>query len=182
MENLPLPDDRPTGLSAGLSHLWAGWRSTAWSATPSGMAPEPEPGCTFCRIIESPVSLAEKLVLHHDDQVVVLMNLYPYTSGHIMACPSRHVGSLAELADDESEALWAAIRRADVVVRATFHPDGLNIGMNQGRAAGASIPDHLHVHVVPRWKSDTNFMTAIADTRVMIETVYRSYERLLEHW
>ncbi len=142
----------------------------------------PEPGCVFCRIINAPATNAEKLVINQDQHVVVLMNLYPYTSGHIMVNPVRHVGSLGALTDAEAGALWASVRRADAVVRATFHPDGLNIGMNQGRAAGASIPDHLHVHVVPRWTSDTNFMTAVADTRVMIETVHRSYERLLEHW
>ena len=166
----------------GLAHLWAGWRSTAWSATPSAMLPVQEPGCVMCRIASSPVSNGERLVVHQDEQAIVLMNLYPYTSGHLMVCPVRHTGNLGDLSDLESSALWATILRADDAIRRTFHPDGVNVGINQGRAAGASIPDHLHVHIVPRWAADTNFMTAVADTRVMIETVHRSYERLMEHW
>jgi ATP adenylyltransferase len=168
--------------AVGLAHLWAGWRSTAWSENPSGMAPVREPGCVMCRIAQSPASPAERLVVAQDDHVIVLMNLYPYTSGHIMVCPVRHTGLLGDLTEAEAAALWTTIRHADLAIRRTFHPDGVNIGINQGQAAGASIPDHLHVHVVPRWTADTNFMTAVADTRVMIETVHRSFERLAAHW
>jgi ATP adenylyltransferase len=167
---------------SGLAHLWAGWRSAGFSSSASGMSAPPVVGCVFCRIVDSPEPAADKLVLHHDDRVMVLMNLYPYTSGHLMVIPTAHIGRLADLPPETSTAIWDMIRRADVAVRRTFHPDGTNIGINQGRAAGASIPDHLHVHIVPRWSNDTNFMTAVADTRVMIETVQRSYERLSAKW
>jgi ATP adenylyltransferase len=166
----------------GLAHLWAGWRSAGFSSSASGMSAPAAPGCVFCRIIASPEPLEDKLVLHQDEAVMVLMNLYPYTSGHLMVVPTPHVGELAELGAETSASMWQMIGKADAVIRSTFHPDGTNIGINQGRAAGASIPDHLHVHIVPRWANDTNFMTAVADTRVMIETVHRSFERLSTNW
>jgi ATP adenylyltransferase len=183
----PTPPNEPNEHEAdsaryGLAHLWAGWRAVGFAGSSSGMAAPRPDGCVFCRIAESAEPLADKLVLFQDSQLMVIMNLYPYTSGHIMVIPSKHVGEINALDQLESAALWDAIRKSDEVVRRTFHPDGVNIGINQGRAAGASVPDHLHVHVVPRWASDTNFMTAVADTRVMIETVYRSYERLSMNW
>jgi diadenosine tetraphosphate (Ap4A) HIT family hydrolase len=180
----------PVPAAPGLAHLWAGWRSAGFArrsaedtaADPSGMKAPAEPGCVFCRIAQSPLPAVERLVVAQQDGLMVVMNLYPYTSGHVMVIPERHTDVIAGLSDPESDALWAMIRRADIAVRKTFHPDGTNIGINQGIGAGASIPDHLHVHIVPRWANDTNFMTTVADTRVMIETIHRSYERLAGNW
>jgi ATP adenylyltransferase len=179
VSEVPVSDEAP-----GLAHLWAGWRSEGFVGSKSGMTPVDPPGCVFCRIAHSAqnAKAPQALILHCDKGIQVVMNLYPYTSGHLMVMPTRHVGTLDELTAEESDELWRVIRYADSVVRQTYKPDGTNIGMNQGRGSGASIPDHLHVHVVPRWVSDTNFMTAIADTRVMIETVHRSYERLAANW
>jgi ATP adenylyltransferase len=175
------PDQTP-----GLAHLWAGWRSEGFARSKSGMTPVDPPGCVFCRIADSAknpqVDTKAALILSQAKGIQVVLNMYPYTSGHLMVMPTRHVGGLADLTSEESDELWRVIRYADSIVRKTYKPDGTNIGMNQGRGSGASIPDHLHVHVVPRWASDTNFMTAIADTRVMIETVQRSYERLAANW
>jgi diadenosine tetraphosphate (Ap4A) HIT family hydrolase len=179
-----MTDFETSGSPMGLAHLWAGWRSAGFtkSTDPSGMKAPTEPGCVFCRIVASEAPLAEKMVLEQSNGIMVLMNLYPYTSGHLMVIPERHTDGIAGLSDDESDTLWAMTRKADAAVRRTFHPDGTNVGINQGRGAGASIPDHLHVHIVPRWANDTNFMTTVADTRVMIETIHRSYERLAENW
>jgi diadenosine tetraphosphate (Ap4A) HIT family hydrolase len=110
------------------------------------------------------------------------MNRYPYTSGHMMVIPRRHIANIGDLDPDESTELWQMINHGDAAVRKTFDPDGVNVGINQGRAAGAGIPAHLHVHIVPRWASDTNFMTTIAETRVIPEPLNRSHERLAATW
>ena len=106
------------------------------------------------------------------------MNLYPYTSGHLMVMPLRHVGELEALTDDERDELWASVTRAVSAVKAVYAPDGVNVGINLGRAAGAGVPGHLHVHVVPRWLADSNFMTAVADTRVLPESLGESAAKL----
>src|SRR5205807_6276832 len=96
-----------------------------------------------------------------------ILNAYPYTSGHVMVLPVRHVGELSELADDESAALWAAARAAVGALQSAYRPEGINLGANLGRAAGAGVPGHLHLHAVPRWNGDTNFMTSVAEARVL---------------
>lgn len=172
-----------------LDHLWAGWRSQyVTSATPPGPAPTDalppdDPGhCVFCRIAASGPPSAENGVLWRGPSTYAVLNAYPYTSGHLMVVPTRHVGSLAELNDDEGQELWAALRRGVGALEASYHPEGINIGANLGRAAGAGIPRHLHLHAVPRWVGDTNFMTAVAGSRVLPETLAVSWERLHRHW
>jgi ATP adenylyltransferase len=112
----------------------------------------------------------------------VVMNLYPYNSGHLMIAPRRHVGSLAEATAEELAEMMALARKIETVFRDAYTPDGINIGMNLGRAAGAGVADHIHLHVVPRWAGDANFMTAIGDTRVIAEDPHRACERLRAHF
>jgi ATP adenylyltransferase len=187
-QSLGDPQQRPTQVDQlnesqqGLAHLFAGWRAAGFTASKTGRDAPVEDTCVFCRIVATPMPDDKALIFQRTDGVMCVMNLYPYSSGHLLVMPTRHVADLGSLEDDEAAALWRVIRHADGVLRRTYHPDGINIGINQGLAAGASIPDHLHVHLVPRWKSDTNFMTAIADTRVLIETVAYSFERLRANW
>jgi len=111
-----------------------------------------------------------------------ILNRYPYTSGHLLILPNRGVPDLDDLTADEFGELWETVRAAAQALRAAYTPDGLNIGVNIGRGAGAGVPDHLHVHVVPRWAGDTNFTTAVAETRVMPESLDVSFERISSAW
>jgi ATP adenylyltransferase len=111
-----------------------------------------------------------------------VLNAYPYTSGHLMVMPTRHVAELEELTFDESSAVWSGLTSAVLAVKRAYRPDGLNLGVNLGRVAGAGIPGHFHVHVLPRWSGDTNFMTAVADTRVIPESLPDTDAKLRAAW
>jgi ATP adenylyltransferase len=164
-----------------LEHLWAGWRSSFVTGA-TGSAPEGQ--CVFDAIIASALPDDETHILwrHPSGSVLALLNAYPYTSGHLMLMPTRHVGELEELTLEESGAIWAGVSGAVRAIKASYRPDGLNIGANLGRAAGAGIPGHFHVHVLPRWNGDTNFMTTVADTRVLPETLSASAAKLRAAW
>ncbi len=179
-----------------LERMWAGWRSAYVTGIPgphdhdadvadSKAAGHVDGGpdrCVFCRIAASGPPSPDTGVLWVGGTVLVVLNAYPYASGHLMAVPLRHVGGLAGLTDDESAELWAATRPGAAALEAAYRPEGINLGANLGEAAGAGIPRHLHLHAVPRWKGDTNFMTAVADTRVLPETLASSWERLTAAW
>ncbi|MGH8979139.1 MAG: HIT family protein [Acidimicrobiia bacterium] len=161
-----------------LERLWAGWRGAYVSGlTPDGHAGE----CVFCRIVATDDDEAA-MVLERTEYTIAVMNLYPYGSGHLMIAPLHHVGSLEDLDDTETAALAFAQRRALRAVRAAYGPEGINLGANLGRAAGAGVPDHVHVHVLPRWAADTNFMTSVAEARVLPEPLTDSYRKLRSHW
>lgn len=133
------------------------------------------PGCVLCRARDGE---AERLVVHVAERNFVVMNLYPYSSGHAMVAPLRHVGSLAEATLEELAEMMALARRLEQAFREEYRPDGVNVGMNLGRPAGAGVADHIHLHVVPRWTGDTNFMTVVAGTRVIPEDPERACRRL----
>lgn len=124
--------------------------------------------CIFCAALGSDDDL-EAHVLHRGDEAFVLLNAYPYNTGHLMIAPNRHVGELDELSPREREGLMELTSASTSFVREGMWPDGFNIGMNLGRVAGAGIPGHLHLHVVPRWGGDTNFMPVVGHTRVLPE-------------
>jgi ATP adenylyltransferase len=187
-----------------LDHLWAGWRSAYLDAggadgpqpgpdpppalEPAGPDPaeqaEAEARCVFCRILASGRPDDETNVIWRDGSglVVAVLNAYPYATGHLMVMPVRHTGELDTLGADEAGALWGGVARAVTAVKTAYRPDGLNVGINLGRAGGAGIPGHLHVHVVPRWDGDSNFMTAIAETRVLPEALPVTREKLSRAW
>jgi len=121
---------------------------------------------------------AEPLVIHRGERCLVLMNLYPYNGGHVMVAPLRHVGTLGDASVEELAEMMALARRLEAALGETYHPDGFNVGMNLGRPAGAGIADHIHLHVVPRWNGDTNFMTVVSETRVMSEEPTAACARL----
>ncbi|MGA2520674.1 MAG: HIT domain-containing protein [Acidimicrobiales bacterium] len=165
-----------------LEQLWAGWRHDyVTSATEAERSGE-DGGCVFCRIAASGPPSAENLVVWRDERSLVVMNAYPYSSGHVLVMPARHIGELSELTPDESAGLWSATCQAVATIEAEYDPDGVNVGANLGRAAGAGIPSHLHLHVLPRWSGDTNFMTSVAGVRVMPESLTVGWERLYRAW
>jgi ATP adenylyltransferase len=161
-----------------LERLWAGWRGeyVTGAATPA----EGDSGCVFCRILDSGEPDGATYVLWRGERTFALLNAYPYTNGHLMVMPVRHVGDLDDLDDDEADELFRDVRRAAAAVKAAYRPGGLNLGANLGRSAGAGVPDHLHLHVLPRWAGDTNFMTSVAEARVLPETLAESWRRLRE--
>ena len=175
-----------------LDHLWAGWRSeyvtsigsveAAVPGSPDGGTPDDPERCVFCRIASSGPPSAENGVLWVGTRTFAVLNAFPYASGHLMVLPIRHVGSLGALSDEEGAELWSATRRAVAALEAAFGPEGINLGANLGQAAGAGIPRHLHLHAVPRWLGDTNFMTAVAHTRVLPETLAATWMRLHQVW
>jgi len=138
-------------------------------------------GTLFERILASSDDEAAGIV-HRGERVSVILNAFPYGSGHMLVVPNRGVGKLSDLAADEARELWDTVQHAVLVAEAVYSPPGLNVGLNQGRAGGASVPDHLHVHVLPRWDADTNFMTSIAETRVLPEPLEDSLRKLRAAW
>jgi ATP adenylyltransferase len=170
-----------SGGNPALERLWAGWRSI-FVTTVDG--DDPKPDCVFCAILASGLPDEDTHILwrHRNGLVVAILNLYPYTSGHLMVMPARHVGDLEALTGDESAALWAAMAEAIRALKSAYRPDAINMGANIGRAAGAGVPDHFHVHVVPRWSGDTNFMTTVAEARVLPEAITDTWRRLRAAW
>ena len=162
-----------------LDHLWAGWRSEYIARAAAGATDRPAgQECVMCRLVSAPVDDPEAHVVWRGPGVTAALNAYPYTSGHLMVMPERHVGDLEALTADEAGGLWSAVTAAVVAVKAAYTPDGVNAGLNLGRAAGAGVPGHLHVHVLPRWAADTNFMTSVAEARVLQEALGVSWQKL----
>ena len=155
-----------------MHRLWAPWRLSY--VTKVGAAKD-DP-CVFCDAVAGPEP--SRLTLHRGDRCFVILNKYPYSNGHLMVVPRRHIGKLFEAAPDELTELMALTRTAEMALSEAYTPDGLNVGMNLGRPAGAGVVGHLHIHVVPRWNGDTNFMTVTADTRVVPEEPAQTVERL----
>jgi len=169
-----------------VEHLWAGWRMPYIRAG-SGEGDEPSivipEGMTlFEAILHSGRPDAETYILWRGDHSFALLNAYPYTSGHVMVLPQRAVPLLGDLTSEEYMELWEGVRLATVAITAAYEPQGMNIGANLGRGAGAGFPDHLHVHVLPRWEGDTNFMTSVANTRVLPEALADSWLRIRGAW
>jgi len=133
-------------------------------------------GCIFCIALEG--DRRERLLLGTTAASLVILNRFPYQNGHLMVAPRRHTASLTALPEAEHRDLAETLRRSIDTVAATFHPDGFNLGMNLGAAAGAGVVDHLHWHIVPRWAGDTNFMAAVAETRVIPQHLLETYDRL----
>jgi ATP adenylyltransferase len=149
--------------------LWAPWRMTYI------LGPK-DSGCIFCAAVQSD-DLRGQLVLAQQPAVVML-NKFPYVNGHLLVAPRRHAAHLSELPGDEFQRLMDALRRATAVLADALRPDGMNVGMNIGAAAGAGVADHAHWHIVPRWVGDTSFMPVFAEVRVIPEHLEATYDRL----
>ncbi len=162
--------------------LWAGWRHVYVSETTEAERRGVDDGCVFCAIVESGPPSAGNGTVWRGERAFAVLNAYPYASGHLLVLPLRHVSEMGELTPEESAELWSATLAAVRAVTTAYAPDGINLGANLGRAAGAGIPRHLHLHVVPRWSGDTNFMTSIASVRVIPETLAGAWEKLHRSW
>jgi ATP adenylyltransferase len=136
------------------------------------------PGCIFCEP-EGAVADRDRLILHRGEHVFVLLNRYPYAPGHLMVAPYAHEARLAALTDEARDELMERIADSAAIVEQAYGAEGLNVGANLGRAAGAGFADHLHFHLVPRWSGDTNFMTAIGELRVIPKHLQRIYDELI---
>lgn len=155
-----------------MKRLWAPWRM-AWI----GAAKAPRAGCIFCDAWASDDDRGQ-LVLTRSTHAFLILNAYPYASGHLMIALKRHVGAITEPQVEELADAMAMVQRAVTLLGAEYRPDGYNIGLNQGAIAGAGIADHLHIHVVPRWSGDANFIATIGEVRVLPESLDRTWERL----
>lgn len=160
-----------------LERLWAGWRAGYIEGVTTS---SPGDECLFCGLARAEPDDAQ--LLARDELAFSVLNAYPYTSGHLMVVPLRHEGELDGLGAEEADAVMVMTQQATTALRAAYRPDGINVGINLGRAAGAGVPGHLHVHVLPRWDGDTNFLTSVAEARVLPEALSRSRERLRDAW
>lgn len=160
--------------SEGSGILWAPWRMEY-------ILQETEPGCIFCQK-PAEKSDRENLILERGASCFVIMNRFPYNNGHLMVVPFRHLAELQELAPKERLEIMGLTADCLDVLRAAIHPEGFNVGMNLGAVAGAGIDDHLHLHIVPRWKADTNFLPVIGHTKVVSEGLWETYDRLREEF
>lgn len=169
-----------------IDRIWAGWRTTYIASVNEsdgvGLAPDSDGRSLFERILGSDESDAATHILWRGTFSFAILNAYPYGSGHLMVLPNRAVPDLEALEEAEYHELWSAVRDAVVAVKAAYTPDGVNVGVNLGRGAGAGVPDHVHVHVLPRWVADSNFMTAVAETRVLPEPLDVTWEKLRRTW
>ena len=154
-----------------MKRLWAPWRMEY-------IGGEQQPGCLFCRLIEHPDDPGGELVVWRPQGAIVMLNKFPYNPGHAMVVPHRHVPTFEDLDDDASLDLMRAQKRTLQVLREVMKPDGFNVGSNLGKAGGAGIPDHAHVHVVPRWNGDTSFMVVLDDVKVVNEALAQTAEKL----
>lgn len=165
-----------------LEQLWAGWRHDYVTAATDAERAGADDGCVFCRLAASGAPSAANGVVWRGELTFAVLNAYPYASGHLLVLPVRHLADLSELTEEESVALWSTARAAVAALTSAYQPDGVNLGANLGRAAGAGIPRHLHLHVLPRWSGDTNFMTSVAGVRVMPESLPQAWEKLHPAW
>jgi ATP adenylyltransferase len=156
-----------------MDFLYAPWRIRYIES------PKKEEGCIFCKAASEPDG---RYVLHNDGVSFVIMNIFPYNPGHLMVAPIRHVGSFSELTNEEILSIGNMVKKSMDVLKKTMNPEGFNIGVNIGLAAGAGIRDHIHVHIVPRWCGDTNFMPVTGDTKVLSEALDELYKKLKNHW
>ena len=163
--------------------LWTGWRSQYLSSLPNPFEGSHSEGrSVFTQILESDLTDDETFIVHRGELVFAILNAYPYAVGHLMVLPKRQIASLSELSPDENLELWSTVTHASEVLRSEYKPHGLNVGINLGPAAGGSVSEHLHVHVVPRWRGDANFMTTVANAKTISEPLIETAARIRHAW
>jgi ATP adenylyltransferase len=154
-----------------MDYLWSPWRYQYVNKS------RPQGGCIFCAK-GSEQGDRENYVLYRGSRNYVILNLYPYSTGHLMVAPYEHVGNLAAAPEETVDEMMRIARLAEIHLREVYNPHGFNIGMNIGESAGAGVPGHIHLHVLPRWVGDSNFMTTLGETRVLPEILDVTYEKL----
>ncbi len=160
-----------------MDRLWTPWRFDYISRIDHS-----DTRCVFCRILSEPERDRENFVVVRGKSLFVILNLFPYTAGHMLIVANRHIASLDEAEQGELHAFVETARTCEAALRAEYQPEGFNLGFNIGRAAGAGVEHHLHMHVLPRWAGDGNFVSVISETRVLPEELPRTYQRLLPHF
>jgi ATP adenylyltransferase len=158
-----------------MEHIFSPWRYKYIASAGR------EEGCVFCRIKQEHRD-TENYLVHRAELNFVILNLFPYTSGHLMIVPYQHEASLAAVDQATTTEMIELAKRAQTALEAEYHPDGFNIGMNLGRSAGAGVADHLHLHVVPRWSGDANFVSIVGETRVLPEELTTTHQKLKKHF
>ena len=158
-----------------MDHLWSPWRYRYVSS--AGAVPSGADSCLFCRVAAG-TDDAENLLVLRAERSFVLLNRYPYTTGHLMIAPYQHVPTLAEADTATLEEMMRLAQRSEAALRAVYQPEGMNFGFNIGRCAGAGIAGHIHMHGLPRWEGDTSFMTTVGETRVLPEDLGVTYQKL----
>ncbi|MFM7263490.1 MAG: HIT family protein [Acidimicrobiales bacterium] len=161
-----------------LDRLWSGWRAGYVGSAGGG----PAPGSVFSAILASGLADTETFIVHRGPTCFVILNAYPYSTGHMLVLPYREVADLEQLTAEETGELWATVTDAVAAVKRSHAPHALNVGINLGASAGGSISQHLHVHVVPRWEGDANFMTSVANTRTLPEALGETHGRIVSAW
>lgn len=163
--------------------LWTGWRNQYLSGLPTPFEGSHSEGASiFTRILQSGLSDEETFIVFRGDLVFAILNAYPYAIGHVMVLPVRQLAELSELTRDEAVELWESVAQVNEVLKAEYQPHGFNVGINLGPAAGGSVSEHLHVHVVPRWRGDANFMTSVANAKTISEPLADTAARIRRGW
>jgi ATP adenylyltransferase len=174
-----------------MDRLWAGWRSAyvagageaGGRAVAAGAAAGAAGrGSLFRQILESGLPDEVTHIAWRGELTFAILNAYPYTTGHLLVMPYRQVGELEDVTGDEQAELWSTVRNAVVALKRAYRPHGINVGANLGEAAGAGVPSHVHLHVLPRWNADSNFMTSVAEVRVLPEPLDASWRKLRDAW
>lgn len=163
-----------------LERIWNGWRAD-YVVHGQG-AQKKSDKSIFTQILESGMSDEQCYIVHRGEKVFAIMNAFPYTSGHLLIVPYREVAELEDLSLDETSELWATVTSGVKVLKSVYKPEAMNVGINLGAAAGGSIAQHLHVHIVGRWGGDTNFMVATANTKILPEALDVSADRIRKAW
>ncbi len=159
-----------------MDKLWAPWRMEYVQRVDAK-----DGGCVFCTVPQKEND-RDNLILYRGETSFVILNKYPYNNGHCMVVPYKHTADSADLDNDVALEMWQLINKCKAVLTQAFHPDGFNIGMNVGRTAGAGIDQHVHMHIVPRWNGDTNFMPIIGETKVVSQGLLETYDALASHF
>jgi len=157
--------------------LWSPWRYDYIRSNEENKA-DPETGCVFCSVLKSPAGDEEKFIVHRAGFNFVILNIFPYITGHLLVVPYSHLSNLSEAPKETTDELMDLTKRSQEILGEVYRPDGFNLGMNIGKAAGAGVESHFHMHVMPRWLGDGNFMTSIGETRTIPEMLTTTYEKL----
>lgn len=158
----------------GLDRLWSPWRAKYIASGTDAQGGE----CVFCRIVRDAEHDEDNFVIYRGQHAFIVLNLYPYISGHLMIVPYLHTAELDSTAKETTDEMMDLTKRAQQALREVYSPAGFNVGMNIGAAAGAGVADHIHIHLLPRWSGDTNFMTTVGETRVLPEDLPTTYSKL----
>lgn len=158
-----------------MERIWSPWRY-AYIAAETDMSEKAV--CIFCLAQQDPDKDKENYVLYRAEHNFVILNRYPYITGHLMVAPFAHLGELDAASKAVSDEMMDLAKRCQAALRHIYRPDGFNLGMNLGKSAGAGVADHIHLHIMPRWSGDTNFMTTVAETRVLSEELSMTYQKL----